>query len=173
MNRILLFLLFIPFVSHSQDSGKSCDVLIKINKLIQHEHFNPKPVDDSLSVYVFNTVMEELDDNKSLFLQQEYDKLAIHKTKIDDYVLTKDCSFFNDFIASYRNALQRKRDYVAEISKEQLPYDTKDTIYYSKKTFPFHTDPERIKKFLRKKITFDILEDVAKLSKHLRSTKRK
>lgn len=166
MKKILAFAFLFSCTLQAQNNEKACRTFSKINDVLQQRHYKPKPVDDSLSVYVFNTVMEELDDNKSLFLQQEYDKLAIHKTKIDDYVLLKDCSFFTDFITSYRTALQRKRDYVVEISKETLPYDTKDTIYYSKKTFPFHTDPERIKKFLRKKITFDILEDIAKLSKN-------
>ena len=150
----------------AQKHEKACNIFSKINDVLQSRHYKPKPVDDSLSVYVFNTVMEELDESKTLFLQQEYDKLAQHRLKIDDYVLGKDCSFFTDFISAYKNALKRNRDYIVQISKEPLPYTTKDTIFYSRKTFPFHTDPERIKKFLRKKITFDILEDIAKLSKN-------
>ncbi len=110
--------------------------------------------------------MDGLDESKNLFLQQEYDKLAIHKYKIDDYILNKDCAFFTDFITAYKNALQRNRDFIVEISNEPLPYNTKDTIYFSKNTFPYLTDSQKIKKFLRKKITYDILEDVAKLSRN-------
>ncbi|ALM48091.1 hypothetical protein AMR72_03790 [Flavobacterium psychrophilum] len=161
----LAFLLF-AVTLQAQNHEKACVTFSKINDVLQKRHFKPKPVDDSLSVYVYNTVMEGLDENKTLFLQQEYDKLAEHKLKIDDYVLNSDCSFFGDFISSYKSALQRNRDFVVEIGKETLPYTTKDTIYYSKKTFPYLKDPEKIKKFLRKKITYDILEDVAKMSKN-------
>lgn len=161
----LAFLIF-AVTLQAQNHEKACVTFSKINDVLQKRHFKPKPVDDSLSVYVFNTVIDGLDENKTLFLQQEYDKLAVHKLKVDDYVLNSDCGFFSDFISAYKSALQRNRDFVVEISKEPLPYNTKDTIYYSKKTFPFHTDPQRIKKYLRKRITFDILEDVAKMSKN-------
>ena len=167
MNKILALALLVTCTLQAQNNVKACSTFSKINDVLQKRHFKPKPVDDSLSVYVFNTVMEELDENKTLFLQQEYNKLAVHKYKIDDYVLAgNDCSFFSDFISAYKSALQRNRDFVVEISKEPLPYTTKDTIYYSKKNYPFHTDAQRIKKFLRKKITYDILEDVAKISKN-------
>lgn len=166
MKKILALAFLATCTMQAQKHEKACNIFSKINDVLQSRHYKPKPVDDSLSVYVFNTVMEELDESKTLFLQQEYDKLAQHRLKIDDYVLGKDCSFFTDFISAYKNALKRNRDYVVQLSKEPLPYTTKDTIFYSRKTFPFHTDPERIKKFLRKKITFDILEDVAKLSKN-------
>lgn len=161
----LAFLLF-AVTLQAQNHEKACVTFSKINDVLQKRHFKPKPVDDSLSVYVFNTVMDGFDDNKTLFLQDEYDKLLVHKLKIDDYVLNRDCIFFSDFISAYKTALQRNRDFVVEISKEPLPFNTKDTIYYSKKTYPYLTDPQRIKKYLRKRITFDILEDVAKMSKN-------
>ncbi|MFD2603658.1 S41 family peptidase [Flavobacterium suzhouense] len=166
MKKILALALLITCTLQAQRHDKACTVFSKINDVLQTRHYKPKPVDDSLSVYVFNTVMEELDDSKTLFLQQEYDKLAVHRLMIDDYVLNKNCSFFSDFISSYKTALKRNRDYVEQIRKEPLSYNTKDTIFYSKKTFPYHTDPDKTKKFLRKKITYDILEDIAKLSKN-------
>lgn len=161
----LAFLLF-AVTLQAQNHEKACVTFSKINDVLQKRHYKPKPVDDSLSVYVFNTVIDGLDEGKTLFLQDEFDKLAVHKLKIDDYLLSNDCSFFGDFISAYKNALQRNRDFVVEIGKENLVYNTKDTIYFSKKTFPYLKDPEKIKKFLRKKITYDILEDIAKMSKN-------
>ena len=67
MRNFLLFLLLFSFASYAQDSGKSCEVLFKINTLIQREHFQPKPVDDSLSVFVFETLMADLDTDKNIF----------------------------------------------------------------------------------------------------------
>lgn len=166
MKKIFAFAFLVSFALQAQKHEKACDVFYKVNDVLQKRHFKPKPVDDSLSAYVFETVMEELDENNSLFLQQEYDLLARHKYKIDDYILKKDCSFFSDFIAVYKGALERSKAFVLEIGKQPLPYYTKDTIYYSKKTFPYHKDPQKIKKYLRKKITYDILEDIAKLSKN-------
>ena len=49
---LLLFLLT-STLSFSQNSVETCEILNKINALIQAEHYRPKPVDDSLSVFVF------------------------------------------------------------------------------------------------------------------------
>lgn len=171
MKKIFAFAFLVSFALQAQKHEKACDVFYKVNDVLQKRHFKPKPVDDSLSAYVFETVMEQLDENRVLFLQQEYDQLARHKYRIDDYLLKKDCSFFTDFISVYKGALERSKAFVIEIGKQPMPYYTKDTIYYSKKTFPFHTDSQKIKKYLRKKITYDILEDIAKLSKNKDSLK--
>jgi carboxyl-terminal processing protease len=171
MKKICVLALLLSFALKAQNHDKACDIFSKVNILLQEKHYKPKPVDDSLSVYVFETVMESLDDNKTLFLQQEYDQLALHRLKIDDYITNKDCSFFTDFLAVYKKALERNKAFVQEIAGQPLPYYTKDTIHYSKKTFPYNNDPARIKNYLRKKITFDILSDVAKLSKNKDSLK--
>jgi len=160
-----LALLF-TFSLHAQDTDRPCSIFSRLNEVMQARHYQPKPVDDSLSAYVFNTVMEQLDSNRILFLQEEYDALAKHKYKIDDYILSRDCAFFNDFSATYKKALERHKTFVEEIAAGALPYNNADTIYYGKVSFPYHTKPERIKNFLRKRIAYDVLEDIAQLSKN-------
>lgn len=171
MKKIFALAYFLPLAAPAQDLEKACDVFSKVNDVLQQVHFKPKPVDDSLSVYVFETVMEALDDNRVLFLQEEYDRLAIHKYKIDDYLKTRDCSFMGEFVSAYKKALERNKSYVEAIAAQQLRYTPADTIYYAKKAFPYHTDAEKIKRFVRKKITYDIFEDIAKLSTNKDSLK--
>ncbi len=171
MRKIIALAVLFSLNAKAQNHEKACDVFSKINNVLQSRHFNPKPIDDSLSVYVFNTVMEQLDDNHTLFLQEDYDKLAQHKYKLDDYLKNKDCSFFGDFIASYKMALNRNKKMIEGLTASNLPYTTTDTIFYSKKAYPYNKEAGKIEKYLRKKIIFDILEDVAKLGKNKDSLK--
>lgn len=166
MKKIFALALLLPFAMGAQDHDKACDVFSKVNTVLQSRHYKPKPIDDSLSVYVFDKVMEGLDDNRVLFLKEEYDQLSRHRYSIDDYIKNKDCAFFADFISLYRQALERNKGFIGEIGREPLPFNTKDTIYYSRNSFPFHTKAERIKNFLRKKITYDILEDISEQSRN-------
>jgi carboxyl-terminal processing protease len=172
MKKLAALAFLIALQANAQSNEKACSVFTRISTILQTRHYKPKPVDDSLSVYVYNTVMEQLDDNHSLFLQDEATLLEKHKYKIDDYLKSGDCTFFTDFIVTYKKALERNKQFVEEISKQPLSYNTKDTIFYSKKNFPFHTDPAKIKNFLRKKITYDILEDISMLSKNKDSLKQ-
>lgn len=174
-NTIMKILTALAFLfvlqANAQGNEKACSVFARINNVLQTRHYQPKAVNDSLSAYVFTTVMEQLDDNRILFLQDEYKALEKHKYKIDDYLNSNDCSFFSDFITVYKNALNRNKQFVEQIAAEQLTYDTKDTIFYSKKNFPYHSNQDKIKNFIRKKMTYDILEDVAMLSKNKDSLK--
>ena len=169
MKKFLLFLLLITFATHAQDSGKSCDVLLKINALLQQEHFQPKPVNDSLSVFVFETLMNDLDTDKNIFLKSEYDYLSKYKYKFDDYLAQKDCSFFEDFAKTYKAALERTKLTLEKIQKTNLDYTTKDTVRFTKKDFPFYVKSEDVTKVFTKRVKFDILEDIAKSSKNLDS----
>ncbi|KAF2509678.1 peptidase S41 [Flavobacterium arcticum] len=171
MKKFIALALLFSLNTKAQNYEKACDVFSKVNNVLQSRHFDPKPIDDSLSVYVFNTVMEQLDDNHTLFLQEDYDKLALHKYKLDDHLKNKDCSFFDDFITTYKKALNRNKKMIEELTASNLPYSTTDTIFYSKKAYPYNTEAGKIKKYLRKKMIFDVLEDVAKLGKNKDSLK--
>ncbi|MEG0851123.1 MAG: hypothetical protein RSH24_14760, partial [Flavobacterium sp.] len=61
MKKIVLVLMLTANVLFSQNSDNTCEILNKINATIQAEHLRPKPVDDSLSVFVFDNLINELD----------------------------------------------------------------------------------------------------------------
>jgi carboxyl-terminal processing protease len=166
MKNLIALTIMLPVAVAAQDHEKACDVFSKVNYVLQEAHIKPKPIDDSLSVYVFNSIIEDLDDNSTLFLQEDYNQLAQHKFLIDDYLKAGECAFLNDFITLYRKALERKKAYIEEISGENLVYNSSDTIFYSRSAFPYHKEAGKIKNFIRKKITYDVLEDISKMSKN-------
>lgn len=161
MKKYIALACMLSFAVSAQNHDRACDVFGKINMLLQERHYKPKPVNDSLSAYVFNSVMEQLDDNHTLFLKDEYERLATHKYKLDDYIIQGNCAFFTDFISAYKKALERNKAYTQELVSGNIELNTQDTIFYSRKTFPYHTDPQKIKRFIRKKMVYDILEDIA------------
>ena len=169
MRKFLLLLFLTTFSLLGQNNAKTCETLSKINTLVQNEHYRPKPVDDSLSVYVFDTFIDGLDGNRNLFTKLEYEKLCKHRLNLDNYILQNDCSFMIDFVSMYQFALERKKKTLEKIRVEVLDYNGKDTVKFSKKNFPFEliaTDFERVWK---KRMKFDILEDISKLSTNLDS----
>lgn len=169
MRKILLVLFLTTFSLFGQNSAKTCEILSKINALIQSEHYHPKPVDDSLSVYVFDTFIDGLDGNRNLLTKIEYEKLCKHRLQLDNYILQNDCSFMNDFVSVYQMALERKKKILEKIRNEALDYNTNDSVKFSKKNFPFdlvQTDMERVWK---KRIRYEILEDISKLGTNLDS----
>jgi carboxyl-terminal processing protease len=169
MRKFLLVLFLTTFSLFGQNSAKTCELLSKISALIQHEHFHPKPVDDTLSVFVFDTFMDDLDGNRNLFTKIEYENLCKNRLLLDNYILQNDCSFMNDFVSVYQFALERKKKTLEKIQNEELDYAAKDTVKFSKKNFPFDLMATNIDKIWRKRIKYYILEDISKLSSNLDS----
>jgi carboxyl-terminal processing protease len=169
MRKISLVLFLTTFSLLGQNSAKTCEILSKINTLVQREHYHPKPVDDSLSVFVFDTFIDGLDGNRNLLTKIEYENLCKHRLQLDNYILQNDCSFMNDFVSIYQMALERKKKTLEKIQNEALDYNAKDTVKFSKKNFPFDLVESDIERVWKKRIRYDILEDVSKLSSNLDS----
>ncbi|KRD10025.1 peptidase S41 [Flavobacterium sp. Root901] len=172
MNKILpLFLLFTTLL-FSQNSAETCQILNKINTVIQTEHLRPKPVDDSLSVFVFDNLINELDPSRNIFFKSEYDEMAAkYRFKLDDLILENDCSFLTDITSKYINALIRTKEVLEKIQATAFDYTKKDTIRFYKKSFPFYLKKEDLEKVWRKKLRYQILDDIAETSDNLDSIK--
>lgn len=172
MRKLLPVLLLWNISLFAQDSGKACDLLSKIDTLIQREHYKPKPIDDSLSAYVFDEMMNRVDIGRNIFSLKDYEKLSVHRLKIDNYLMDNNCAFLDEFAEIWKTALLRKQKVIESLRTVPLDYNSKDSVKFSKKNFEFdlaETDFERVWK---KRLRFEILDDIAKLSKNLDSLRQ-
>lgn len=172
MKKLSLLFLLTTSVLFSQNSNNSCEIVNKINALIQAEHIRPKPVDDSLSIYVFDNLINELDPSRNIFYKSEYDEMADnYRTNLDDLILSDQCGFLDDITSKYKNGLLRIRTVLEKIQKEPIDYAKKDTIRFYKKSFPFYLKKEDLEKVWVKKIRYQILDEMAETTDNLDSLK--
>ncbi len=172
MRKFPLLLLLTTFSIYSQKSGSTCEVLSKINKLIEIEHYKPKPIDDSLSVYVFDTFINQLDSDRNLFTKSEYEKLSKHRLSIDNSILNGDCTFLNDFVLQYKLGLERKKRILEKIQITPLNYQSKDSVNFTKKQLPFDVLESQLDKILNKRIRLEILKEISEMSSNIDSLKK-
>lgn len=166
MKKILLLLLLVSFSLSAQQAEKTCITVSKIYRLIQQEHYSPKPLDDSLSVYVFDTFIDGLDPNRNILTKADYEKLVKYRLLIDDYITDGSCDFIDDFTDTYKFALQRKKSTLEKLQQVPFDYTTKDTVKFSRESFPFDLKEADIEKVWNKRLRFEVLEDIAKYSKN-------
>lgn len=160
------------FSLFGQNSTTICEKLSKINALIQREHVNPKPVDDSLSVFVFDSFIDKMDPSRNIFLKSEYDILSKkYRLNIDDFIKSNDCSFLMEISTVYKKDLLRNKAILEKINREPIDYELKDTIRFYKKAFPIYLLDSQVEKVWRKKIRYQILDDISQTSKNLDSVK--
>ncbi|MFV8341905.1 S41 family peptidase [Flavobacterium sp. XS2P39] len=172
MKKISLVLFLTTFSLFGQNDAKTCEILSKINALIQREHINPKPVDDSLSVFVFDRFIDELDPSRNVFLKSEYDILSQkYRLNIDNFIKDRDCTFLTAISSVYKKDILRNKAILEKIDKETIDYHLKDTIRFYKKAFPIYLQDNQAEKVWRKKIRYEILDAIVQVSKNLDSIK--
>jgi len=172
MKKNFLALLFTTTALFSQNNTETCATLTKINTLIQNEHVRPKPVDDSLSVFVFDNLMDELDPSRNIFFKTEYDEMSKkYRLNLDDLILKNDCSFLADITAKYTEGLHRTKKVLQKIQSEPIDYTVKDTIRFYKKAFPFYLKSENLEKVWLKKLRYQILDEISESGNNLDSLK--
>lgn len=163
LKKLLLLILF-PIISVAQSDKNACRTLLQINKLIQENHYKPKPIDDSLSVYVFDSFLEKLDENTILFLAPEVDELKKNRLNIDDNIKKLNCGFLKEFYTSYSKSIDRFSRIIAEIKAEPFAFSSKDSIIFSNETFPYSKDEKELKYIYQKRVLFNVLRDISEVS---------
>ena len=164
MKLVRFVLLFFWVAAFSQSDKNPCETLDKIQKLIKYQHYKTKPIDDSLSVYTFNSFIKQLDEDTRLFIEPEIDDLKKHQFKIDDYLTTKNCAFLDEIYVSYTNAINRYEKIIDNISSSPFEYKRNDTIQFSKKNFPYAKNEAELVQLYQKSILFNVLRDISEVS---------
>jgi len=172
MRKISLLVLLVSVLASAQDKGApACETLSKITALIQREHYRPKAIDDSLSVYVFDTFLDGLDSYRNLFTDSDYAKLSRHRLTIDNHIIADDCAFLDEFTSIYKHALVRKKDVLEKIRNTPLDYNSSDTVKFSRDRFPFDMGDDELERVWKKRIRIEVLEEISKMSTNLDSLK--
>jgi carboxyl-terminal processing protease len=133
-------LIFLTSSSYSQSSSTR-EKAIVLKRLIELNHFSPRPVNDSFSVALFETILNEADPRRLLFTAPEYTQLVRYKSKLDDELNGKDWAFFDLFSNLYNKALTRADSIVTSVLKKPIDFSTSESITASKEhSFNFSTD---------------------------------
>jgi len=160
----LIAALIFPCILLGQTEKNPCETLSKINSLIQNFHYKPKPIDDSLSVYVFKTFLNRLDEDNRLFIEPEVKALEKHQYKIDDYLNNNSCGFLDDFYLAYTNTTNRYKRLLENIKKETFPLSSNEQVQFSRNAFPYAKDEKELQHLYKKRLLFNVLREVAELS---------
>jgi carboxyl-terminal processing protease len=164
VKRSVLVLLLFPALFFGQSDKNPCGTLARINAMIAQLHYKPKPIDDSLSVYVFKTFLDQLDEENRLFLEGEVNALKKFEYGIDDAVVSNNCDFLHEFYTAYNKTIDRYSKLIAELESEPFPLASEEKALFSKDPFPYVKEASEIKHLYKKRILFSILRDIAELS---------
>jgi carboxyl-terminal processing protease len=80
------FLAFQSLGKNANPPSKYEKILRNVGQMLAEAHYSPKAIDDNFSKEIFKKYLNDLDPDKNIFLQADYDALKKYETKIDDEI---------------------------------------------------------------------------------------
>ena len=100
-------------------------------------HYKPVPLDDALSVKVFDQYLKALDPEKVYFLQSDIDRLAADRTLLDDAILTEDLQAPFEIFNLYERRAVERLAYARSLLHKGFEFDRDETLAIDRKDQPW------------------------------------
>jgi len=167
MHKILGFILFlVTFSTFAQKDTTFCQKATLVLETLEKNHYQPKTIDDDFSTYVLKTFFKRIDPKRMLFAQNDIASFGNLQTKLDDFLLGKECDFIQELSNSYEKQLTAAQKSIEKVAKSKLDFSGKDTISYGsiKDESQFSKNRKTLQKRWTKKIRIEIIRDYLSLS---------
>jgi carboxyl-terminal processing protease len=101
---------------------------IVLKRMIELNHYSPRPVNDSFSVDLFRSFFRSADPKAILFTAAEFQQLAAYQYKLDDELNGGEWKFFDAFIPLYKKALTRADSLINAVSQKPFDFNANETV---------------------------------------------
>lgn len=146
----------------SQSEPPFCEQMNALKYLVESQHYNPKPLDDSLSSGVYKLFIKRLDEDKVLFTDLDLAVFRKDSLQIDDYIRDNNCDFLQKYIKTLRERIAETKHVIDSYRDEKFDYSGTDTLkYYRTKESGYFDDTAAMKKYWSKRLRYEILSKMS------------
>ncbi len=96
-------------------------VMRVVDQMLTTAHFQPKDIDDELSVEVFETFLEQVDGGKRFLTDADIQQLSTYKSRLDDQFNASSSQFFNEAFGIMQQRFAEAQAYYQEVLAQ--PFD--------------------------------------------------
>lgn len=155
------------FISNPVNDKEREPMIIQgVMTFVEKVHFNPKPVDDSLSAYVYHRYLEATDGGKRFLMEPEVAQLDLYKYQIDDQITEGSLAYFDASIELIDRAVTRAEKIYKEAIDLPIDFSLDESFELDSDKRTWAEDEVALKEQWRKMLKYNVLTRVEdKLSK--------
>jgi carboxyl-terminal processing protease len=120
-------------------------------------HYKKIRLDDELSNKIFNRFIDNLDYNKSIFLQKDIDAFAKYQNKFDDGIQLGKLEFAFDIYEESVNRRLKRYEYAIALLDQKMDFTKDDAFYYDREEAPWAKTEAELDEYWRQKTKYDAL----------------
>lgn len=154
-----LFLAFQTQGRSDYDNPKSkyTRILRNVGLLLEQGHYSPKKIDDSFSKLVLKKFIQDLDNDRNIFLQEDIDAFKKFENRIDDEIHGAELLSFYSINETYLKRLNETSGLYKEILANPLDFTKDETVLLDREKLNNpKTEAER-KDIWRKRLKYLVL----------------
>jgi carboxyl-terminal processing protease len=169
------FLAFNPLGSTraSVPPGKYEKVLQLVGDILMQGHYSPKEINDEFSRKVFNKYLEELDQDKQIFLKSDIASLEKYATRIDDEIKGAQVQFFLEAGKIFNKRAEEVSLVYKDILSKPFEFSANETITTDAQKLNFSATAAERREQWRKRLKYMTLQRYADLLDARESNKGK
>ncbi|MCB9225390.1 MAG: carboxy terminal-processing peptidase [Crocinitomicaceae bacterium] len=138
--------------------GRQCSSIIK---LINRYHYEPKPLDDSLSAYLYDAFIEDIDAGGYYLMAADIEQLSKHRFDLDDQIKVSSSGFFDDFADIFKKRLKVVDSLLTYFETYKFDFYKKEHISYDAADYIDYLDNiDQLKDRWRKYLKYEVLEEI-------------
>jgi len=137
--------------------------------VLQYAHYEPKAVDDSLSVKVYNNLISQLDRDKHFFTQEDLAVLSAHKYSIDDQIKAGRFDFFDQTWQLLNKRMEVLQPFIEKELSNVYVYTSNEEYVLMDEPLAFMENEPKLLEDWKRWLKFQSLE---RLSRKLESQKK-
>ena len=132
-----------------------------IHSMVQKLHYRAKPLDDTLSTYVFDAFIEAIDPSGFYFRQSDIDQLEEYRFEIDDQIKASRSEFFDVTTRLYEKRLKTADSLITEVLKSPFDFQVDEHLSYREEDYdPYLLDTKKLQERWRKWLKYSVLEEL-------------
>ena len=158
MTFIAVFFTFQSQGKNEEDPKQRYEKILRnLNVLIKEAHFKPKTIDDAFSKTILKSFVEELDDEKNVFLASDIEAFKKYENKIDDEINGASLVSFYEIFKVYQKRIKEVEMIYPTLLNAPFNFNVADSIQLDadKNDFP-KTENERYD-IWRKRMKYAVL----------------
>ncbi|MFN5225775.1 MAG: carboxy terminal-processing peptidase [Bacteroidota bacterium] len=159
--------LFFAFRSSSlgllEPANPRQQLLREIGRVLEEQHYDPKQIDDRFSKMVFDKFLDELDGDKTFFLQKDIDSLKVFEKTIDNEIHGEPIAFLPAVSALYNRRMEESADICKEVLQIPFDFSISETVELDGEKIQYAKSDAERKDRWRKKLKYLSLERYADL----------
>lgn len=157
----LLFCQLLLSVTVFSQGKKFQNQVITLKRVIEREHYAPRPVNDAFSAELFDHFMERPDPYKLYLTADDAKLLGSYRTQLDEELNGRQWSFLDKALPLYRERLKKADTLINALLQKPLDLNVPDKIAFGADSLKFAASEQQWKQKWQRWLKFRTLEYLA------------